>query len=98
MPEKLHNHYFRGITSYDDGHVHGYSGITSNNPDVPSHIHYMAGNTTLNDGHVHYYAIFTGPEVEFNGGHYHHYRGITRIADRHVHYLYGLTSVFRGYI
>ena len=96
MPMELHNHSYRGVTSFNDGHRHRYAGKTTSDPDVPGHIHYMAGYTTFDDGHTHYYAIETGPEVNTREGHYHLYRGVTRVADRHVHFFQGRTSIYTG--
>lgn len=94
MPDRLHSHDFRGRTTFNDGHTHGYSGVTSDNPDVPRHIHYMMGETTFNDGHVHRYTLFTNPEIRVGRGHTHYYQASTSFNDGHVHYLYGYTTVY----
>jgi hypothetical protein len=94
MPDGLHSHNFRGVTTFNDGHVHRYGGMTSSDPNVRGHTHSMAGETTYNDGHIHRYSLQTGPEIRVGTGHTHYYRAATTFNDGHVHYLYGYTSVY----
>jgi len=63
MQNSLHSHRFMGRTTFNDGHIHEYSGITSVNLNSPGHIHYMAGETTFEDGHIHRYSLQTGPSI-----------------------------------
>jgi hypothetical protein len=95
MPNGLHSHSFRGRTTFNDGHTHGYTGITSLSPDVRGHVHFITGATTFNDGHIHRYALYTSREIPVAGGHTHFYQAATSFNDRHVHFLFGFTSVFR---
>jgi hypothetical protein len=83
-----------GRTTFNDGHIHGYSGATSLNPDVPGHIHYMMGETTFNDGHRHRYSLQTSPAISAGGGHTHYYQAATSFDDQHNHYIYGYTSIY----
>ena len=54
-------HYYEGTTTFNDGHVHYYSGWTG--PPIPlpdgSHYHEFSGQTTYDDGHIHYYRGIT---------------------------------------
>ncbi|HOQ01257.1 MAG TPA: YmaF family protein [Acetivibrio clariflavus] len=94
MPNGMHSHRFMGRTTFNDGHVHGYSGMTSQNPDIPGHMHYITGETTFEDGHIHRYSLQTGPSIPVYGGHIHYYQAATSFNDGHVHYLYGYTSIY----
>lgn len=96
MPDGLHSHDFRGVTTYTNGHVHRYTGTTSAAPNVPGHTHFMAGETSVSDGHTHRYGLYTGPDIQADGGHTHQYQGATALNDRHVHYLYGYTTTYGG--
>lgn len=81
MQSEIHTHRYNGVTTYDSGHVHEYSGETSADPDYQGHVHYMTGVTTYDDGHNHSYRIQTGPAIYFNGGHYHYFRGSVDFAN-----------------
>jgi len=70
MPNGMHSHRFMGRTTFNDGHVHGYSGMTSLNPNIPGHMHYITGETTFEDGHIHRYSLQTGPSITVYGGIY----------------------------
>ncbi|ADU74072.1 MAG TPA: hypothetical protein DEF39_13355 [Hungateiclostridium thermocellum] len=96
MQNSLHSHRFMGRTTFNDGHIHEYSGITSVNLNSPGHIHYMAGETTFEDGHIHRYSLQTGPSIPVSGGHIHYYYTATSFEDGHIHYLYGYTSVYNN--
>lgn len=54
-----HSHYYSGITSFENGHIHGYEGITTLAPTGVPHVHYIQGITTYDDGHVHTYWLTT---------------------------------------
>jgi hypothetical protein len=41
MSQEMHTHYYMGETSYDDGHIHRYRGITSPSPNYPGHTHLL---------------------------------------------------------
>jgi len=43
MPDGLHSHSFNGRTTFNDGHIHEYFGVTSFNPDVPGHVQLYDG-------------------------------------------------------
>lgn len=95
MPS-THVHQFSGWTSFDDGHRHGYSGVTG--PSIYSertHYHRMSA-TTLNDGHTHSFSITTGPAESVGPStHIHRYFGVTTPNGRgpHTHRFAGTTSV-----
>lgn len=98
MPIEMHTHSYGGMTTFNSGHVHGYFGETSPNPNTLGHIHFINGITTRNDGHIHILRIPTGPAVYIDGGHYHFYRGGTSVAfrpNRHFHFAAGNTSFYR---
>ena len=94
MPDGIHSHNFGGETTFNDGHVHGYRGTTSLNPNFPGHIHSMMGDTTFNDGHIHRYLLSTGPGIRVAGGHIHYYEAATSYNDGHIHYLRGYTTIY----
>lgn len=95
MSNELHDHNYRGVTTFSDGHVHQYTGRTSTNPDSIGHIHTIRGVTTFNDGHVHHYTTITSKAIYFNEDeHYHYYRGETTVVDGHDHLFAGNTSVY----
>lgn len=89
----MHTHYYRGETSYEDGHRHNYSGMTSPAPDTPGHTHMISDRTSMNDRHTHRFSFSTGPAREYRGGHVHHYAGVAQFNDGHIHTMGGCTSV-----
>jgi hypothetical protein len=95
MQYGLHRHNFEGKTTFNYGHIHGYCGTTSTDPDFIGHVHLAAGVTTLNDGHIHGYEIETSPGIPVEGGHIHYYRVATFYNNGHIHYMCGYTG--RGY-
>jgi len=94
LSDRLHSHYFRGVTSYNDGHIHRYSGTTSQDRDTPGHVHTMTGETTFEDGHVHSYSLMTGAPIPVANGHTHYYKAATAFNDGHTHNLTGYTTVY----
>jgi len=60
-----HYHYYRGLTTVDNAHVHGFSGITG--LAIPlaggGHTHEYQGPTTFDFGHRHFYRALTGNEI-----------------------------------
>jgi hypothetical protein len=90
----LHTHQFKGVTVYIDGHLHLFSGVSSESPDTPGHTHNIAGRTTTDAGHFHSYLLIShGPTVVGPGRHYHYYAGDTAIALQHRHPMSGTTFV-----
>ncbi len=92
----LHSHGFRGVTSFDVGHRHGYAGVTEPAPSGVPHTHAYSTVTTLNDGHVHYITGRTGPAIPVpGGGHYHFFEGVTTVNGRtpHSHRYSGRTGL-----
>lgn len=96
MSQRMHTHYYMGETSYNDGHIHNYRGITSPSPNYPNHTHLLMGDTTVNDRHLHEYRISTNRQIETRDGHYHEYSGDTDYAQGHDHSMQGSTSDFSG--
>lgn len=91
MPE--HSHSYSGTTTYSQGHVHHYGGVTDRAPSGVPHNHYMEGDTTFNHGHHHDYVTRTGPAINLpDGRHYHYFQTIVKRADGHIHYIGGYTS------
>ena len=95
-PIRTHSHRYSTRTSFDYGHTHELSGITSPtiNPG-PRHVHVMQGVTTYNDGHTHVYRVTTGPAIPTRPGyHVHNYYGVVSVAGRppHTHRFNGVTS------
>jgi hypothetical protein len=89
----MHRHNFRGITTFNHGHIHKYCGRTYLAPNYYGHVHYMSGITAFNDGHIHRYALVTGPSIPANGGHIHYYRAATSFDKGHIHCTYGCTGL-----
>ncbi|MCX7709290.1 MAG: YmaF family protein [Clostridia bacterium] len=90
----MHTHRYVNTTSYDDGHRHGFKGVTSCSSEDPAHIHYMVGTTTYEDGHTHRYRLQTSPAIIVNGQHYHLYCGVTTVDDEHLHSMDGAVWPF----
>ena len=96
MSAMLHTHQFKGVTTYVDGHLHFWSGVTSASPNVPGHTHIVAGETTVNDGHSHSYSLRTYPPTYVDQGHYkhyHYYEGDTHTTLDHHHHMSETTFV-----
>jgi hypothetical protein len=88
-----HSHSFCGETSYDDGHIHHYGGITSKSASGVPHIHSMKETTSFIDDHRHDYMTKTGPAILIQGGlHYHYYETTVEYEDGHIHFISGYTS------
>ncbi|MBM7855545.1 hypothetical protein JOC37_001942 [Desulfohalotomaculum tongense] len=91
-----HVHFYYGPTSFNLGHIHRYSGISSRNfGGVDAHAHYLTGTTTFNNRHTHYYQVVTGPGIPAGRGyHVHRYYGITWFNGirPHTHYYGGITA------
>ena len=88
LSAQLHTHQFKGVTTYVDGHVHFWSGVSSASPNIPGHTHLIAGQTTVNDGHSHGYSITTQGPTYVDAQrykHYHYYAGDTLYARGHRH-------------
>jgi hypothetical protein len=91
----MHSHKFKGVTTYVDGHVHLFSGVSSMSPDVPGHTHTIEGQTTVDDGHSHgFYIITQGPTKVDSKAHYHYYEGNTNIVRNHKHFITETTFVY----
>lgn len=91
MPQ--HSHSYSGATTYNQGHIHHYGGITSKAPTGVPHDHGMRGVTTFNNGHEHNYVTETSPAINLpDGRHYHYFRTRVELADGHIHYMSGYTS------
>ena len=60
-----HVHFFEGVTTFDDGHVHRYRGVTGGPIPIPGgeHYHIFSGVTSFDDGHSHSYYGKTGPGI-----------------------------------
>lgn len=79
----VHVHPFSGITSYDVGHRHHYTGVTEPAPSGVQHVHNYYAETSFDDGHTHIIRGATGPSVPLpQGGHYHYFEGYTTINGR----------------
>lgn len=88
-----HSHSYCGITTYDEGHIHNYGGITDKAPSGVPHTHSMKGKTTYNFDHDHDYESRTGSAIMLpNGLHYHYFETRVKLADGHIHYISGCTS------
>lgn len=91
MPQ--HSHSYSGATTYNQGHIHHYGGITSKAQSGVPHKHSMRGITTFTDGHEHNYVTETSPAMNLEDGrHYHYFRTSVKLADGHIHYMSGYTS------
>lgn len=92
---QLHVHQFAGITSFDAGHSHNYSGTTASAPSGVQHTHEYYATTTFNDGHSHIIKGITGPAIPLpGGGHIHRFEGTTTLNGTmpHVHNYRGETG------
>lgn len=88
-----HSHSYSGATTYNDGHIHHYGGVTDKALSGVPHNHCMKGITTFNDNHEHSYVTKTGPAIILpRGYHYHYFETKVKLADGHIHYIYGCTS------
>ncbi|KPV55177.1 hypothetical protein QJ48_34600 [Paenibacillus sp. A3] len=91
----VHVHPFSGATTYDDGHLHYYAGMTEPAPSGPRHVHGYYAVTSFNDGHTHTMRGATGPAIPLSGGgHYHYFEGYTTVngARPHAHAYRGNTG------
>jgi hypothetical protein len=93
MQNDMHTHQYQGISSFNSGHFHYYTGTTSPSPDTLGHVHILEGETVLSDNHVHHYKITSEPAIHSGKGHYHNYRGNTDITNSHLHMIAGSTSM-----
>ena len=89
----MHTHEFKGVTTYVDGHLHLFSGVSSASPNIRGHTHVVEGTTTTDSGHSHNYSLTTWPQTDVNAGHYHYYEGATAISEGHDHPMSGTTFV-----
>lgn len=90
-----HVHPFSGVTSYDDGHVHRYMGVTEPAPTGVPHVHRYFTVTTVDQGHTHAIQGVTGPAVDLpGGGHVHYFEGTTTVNGMrpHTHQYKGTTG------
>lgn len=89
-----HSHSYFGQTTFNDGHIHHFAGVTSKEASGVPHIHSMEGETTYNNEHEHSYSTKTGPVIPVpSGGHMHCYTTRVEYEDGHIHYIQGYTSV-----
>lgn len=91
----VHEHYFSGITSFDVGHSHKYTGKTEPAPSGVQHTHNYFTHTSFNSGHTHVIRGVTGPAISLpNGGHYHEFHGVTTVdgSTPHHHHYSGRTG------
>lgn len=88
-----HSHSYAGITTYDQGHIHYYGGVTTKASNGVPHTHSMEGETTYNHDHEHDYETKTGPAIMLtNGLHYHYFKTRVKLENGHTHYISGFTS------
>ncbi len=81
-----HVHQFGGVTSYDDGHVHEYAGVTEAAPTGVPHVHRYHTATSVNHGHTHVIQGVTGPAIDLpEGGHIHYFEGFTTVNGMRPH-------------
>jgi hypothetical protein len=91
----IHNHQFKGVTSFDDGHSHRYAGTTEPAPSGVPHTHRYFTSTSVDDRHRHQIRGITGLAISLpNGGHYHEFSGVTTVEGTrpHRHRYSGRTS------
>ena len=91
----IHNHQFKGVTSFDDGHSHRYAGTTEPAPSGVPHTHRYFTSTSVDDRHRHQIRGITGLAIPLpNGGHYHEFSGVTTVEGTrpHRHRYSGRTS------
>ncbi len=90
----MHTHQFQGVTTYVEGHLHLFSGVSTPSEDVPGHTHNIIGITTIASGHSHRYFIITqGPTIVGPGKHYHYFKGATGVTQGHSHPMESTTFV-----
>jgi hypothetical protein len=78
MPVSHHIHIFSAKIFSDRGHLHFYSGISSQaDREEPAHTHLVQTTTTVADGHDHVIDMETGPAVQTGAGHVHLISGMT---------------------
>ncbi|MEK8126640.1 YmaF family protein [Paenibacillus filicis] len=90
-----HVHPFSGVTSYDDGHVHQYVGLTEPAPFGVPHVHQYYTVTSVNNDHKHVIQGVTGPAIAMpRGGHIHYFEGFTTVNGMrpHRHHYQGATG------
>lgn len=88
-----HSHSFSGSTTYEQGHIHHYGGITDKETSGVPHIHHIEEITTYNNEHSHPYSTRTGPAIYLpNGSHYHLFQTRVKLVNNHIHYIRGYTS------
>lgn len=86
---KEHSHSFSGATTYDNGHIHHYGGVTTKATSGVPHAHNMEGKTSYYTK----YTTRTGPAIQIQDGrHYHRFETRVEIANGHIHYIQGFTS------
>ena len=61
----IHNHQFKGVTSFDDGHSHRYAGTTEPAPSGVPHTHRYFTSTSVDDRHRHQIRGITGSQFRF---------------------------------
>jgi hypothetical protein len=91
----VHDHEFRGITSFDVGHDHRYAGTTEPARSGVQHTHRYMTITSFDARHRHRIRGVTGPAISLpGGGHYHEFRGVTSVDGEtpHSHRYSGRTS------
>ena len=82
----IHNHQFKGVTSFDDGHSHRYAGTTEPAPSGVPHTHRYFTSTSVDDRHRHQIRGITGLAIPLpNGGHYHEFSGVTTVEGTRPH-------------
>ncbi|RXM57327.1 YmaF family protein [Clostridium tetani] len=88
-----HSHSYSGTTTYNDGHIHHYGGVTDKALSGVPHTHCIKGVTTFNDCHEHSYVTRTGPAINLACGcHYHYFETKVKFVDGHIHCISGCTS------
>jgi len=91
----IHNHQFKGVTSFDDGHSHRYAGTTEPAPSGVPHTHRYFTSTSVDDRHRHQIRGITSLAIPLpNGDHYHEFSGVTTVEGTrpHRHRYSGRTS------
>lgn len=89
-----HSHSYSGTSTYNQGHIHHYGGVTNKAVSGVPHDHHMEGITTFNKNHEHNYATKTGPAIILPCGcHYHYFETKVKLANGHIHYISGYTSI-----
>jgi len=87
MPACGHVHRYRGRTTYNDRHRHGFDDFTGCRVSVGRgrHVHRYENRTTMNDGHRHRMDDTTGINYRVAGGHRHRSNTRTSYNDGHRH-------------